>query len=225
MDLPAATSLLAQPTRARLFAELQSLRRAATTEELADALGLHVNGVRRHLERMQEGGLVDRRRSKHGPGRPRDEWSIAPAASPTGVRPVAYRDLSLWLVRACRTSPADLRRVEETGREIGRELAPDVRDDLAEGLTQVFTALGFQPAVEAEGEGHLTCTLGNCPYRDSARERPEVVCTLHKGITEGILGGIDPDAQLAHFQPQDPDRAGCVIEVVGSQRVASGANG
>ena len=49
MDLPDHRNLLAQPTRARLFATLQEMRRAASTEELARALDLHVNGVRRQL--------------------------------------------------------------------------------------------------------------------------------------------------------------------------------
>lgn len=61
MDLPGQSGdALAQPTRARLFAELARLRRPAGTEELARLLDLHPNGVRRHLERLREAGLVRR---------------------------------------------------------------------------------------------------------------------------------------------------------------------
>ena len=213
MDLPSEADLLAQPTRAQLFAALQELRRAATTEELAAALGMHVNGVRRHLERMQKGGLVERRRSRHGRGRPRDEWSIAAGARPGGAPPEGYADVARWLARAIPAGPARLRQVEQTGREVGRELAPDGNDDLAEAFRQTFTALGFQPVVETAAGGRITCELCNCPYRDSVRENPEVICTLHRGITAGVLERLDPEARLTKFEPHDPDHAGCRVEI------------
>lgn len=216
MDVPSeAARLLAQPTRARLFAALQRLRRAATTDELAGELGLHVNGVRRQLERMDDAGLLERRRTRHGRGRPRDEWSIAVDASPLGGRPEAYADLAGWLARAIPAGPGRLRQIEKTGREIGRELAPDTPGELEEGFRQIFTALGFQPAIETDAGEELTCTLGNCPYRASVRANPAVVCALHKGITLGLLDELAPTARLSRFEPQDPELAGCVVEVVG----------
>lgn len=222
MDLPGeAAKLLAQPTRARLFAVLQELRRSATTEELAEELGLHVNGIRRQLERLHGAGLVDRRRQRHGRGRPRDEWSIAAGASPSGGRPEAYADLAGWLARSISDAPAQLRGVEESGREIGRELAPRRGENLAESFRDVFTALGFQPEVEVDEGGVLTCNLCNCPYRASVRESPEVVCTLHKGITLGLLDELDPSGRLSRFEPHDPDRAGCVVEVTSAEPMRS----
>ena len=223
MDLPDQTGPLSQPTRARLFAALQQLRRAATTEELAAELGHHVNGVRRHLERMREAGLLERRQSTQGPGRPRDEWSLAADANPAGSRPEAYSDLARWLARTMGPGPEQLRQLEATGREVGRELAPAETDDLAESFHQIFTALGFQPQVEVKGDGELSCCLRNCPYRDSVRENPEAICTLHRGITLGLLDGLDPAASLSGFEPKDPDLAGCMVEVVGAARVPATA--
>lgn len=66
--------------------------------------------------------------------------------------------------------------------------------------------------VERTNRG-FACSLGNCPYRDSARENPKIVCTLHRGITAGILAELDPTAKLAHFEPRDPEHAACKIEV------------
>src|SRR4051794_26859679 len=82
--------VLAQGTRARVFEELGELRRAAGTEELAARLGMHPNGVRTHLERLREAGLVVRDRPRTRVGRPRDMWSIAPGARPGGEPPTAY---------------------------------------------------------------------------------------------------------------------------------------
>ncbi len=60
MDLPSVSpdDVLTQATRARLFALLGDLGRAAPTEELAQRLGLHPNGIRIHLERLLEAGVV-----------------------------------------------------------------------------------------------------------------------------------------------------------------------
>ena len=81
----------------------------------------------------------------------------------------------------------------------------------------MFTALGFQPVVEVRADGLTRCRLCNCPYRDSALENPEVVCTLHRGITAGVLDVLAPRSRLAAFEPNDPDLAGCLVEVDGAK--------
>ena len=215
MDLPSSgADVLAQPTRARLFGLLQESRGPATTADLAGRLGLHPNGVRRQLERLRAAGLVERRAAVHGRGRPGDEWTVAPGASPGGERPRSYRDLAAWLARIVAGSPSDLRRVESAGHQIGRELAPEARGDPVERLRETFTVLGFRPALESSGD-RVTCRLCNCPYRDAARENPDVVCGLHRGITTGLLEALAPRATLVAFEPHDPDRAGCLAEVSG----------
>jgi predicted ArsR family transcriptional regulator len=214
MDLPgSAEDPLTQPTRARIFALLAELKEAMRTDELASRLGLHPNGVRVHLERLQEAGLVERRQERAGRGRPGDRWSVAPGARPSGEAPSAYASLAVWLARAIPAGPTRLREVERTGREIGRELAPKGEDEPVEGLRQTFAALGFQPSMDVKADGDLTCRLENCPYRDSVRENADVVCTLHRGITAGVLEKLDPKAKLTSFEPHDPDRAGCLVEV------------
>src|SRR3982750_4421583 len=101
MDLPfrPADDVLAQPTRARIFALLGELRRGAGTEEIATTLDLHPNGVRVHLDRLLEARLVLRHREKRSRGRPRDIWTISPEARPAGDAPTAYANLGRWLGR------------------------------------------------------------------------------------------------------------------------------
>ncbi|MFN8215723.1 MAG: helix-turn-helix domain-containing protein [Solirubrobacterales bacterium] len=208
--------VLAQRTRARIFSWLVEHRLPASTEVLATALELHPNGVRRHLERMQEAGLVERSRSKGRRGRPGDLWAVAPGAGPGGQRPTSYADLSRWLARAIPPGRNRLREVEKAGHEIGRELAPtDSVDDPVEGFRQTFASLGFRPELEASGEDGFVCRLENCPYKDSVKENQDVVCALHKGITAGLLAELLPQAKLTRFEPHDPERAGCVVGVSG----------
>ena len=222
IDLPLATSsedALAQPTRARLFELLGELGRPAGTVELAERLSLHPNGVRVHLERLERAGLLARARARQARGRPRDAWTIASDARPGGHAPHAYAELARWLARAMRSGPSGLRGIEAIGREIGGELAPSDGTLGENALQSTLTALGFQPKVQLRNEDRLTFRLGNCPYRDAVRENQPVVCTLHRGITRGLLDVLDPRAKLAGFVPHDPDKAGCLIELSGIHAV------
>ena len=218
MDAPFAISpddVLAQPTRARLFALLGELRRPAGTVELAERLDLHPNGVRIHLERMQQAGLVERARVRHQRGRPPDAWTIAPDARPGGSAPRAYQDLGRWLARALRSRTTGLRSIEQTGRQIGRELAPDGAAADPDAFETSLTALGFQPTAKLRESDRVTFCLRNCPYANAVYENQPAICALHKGITQGLLDALAPEAKLAGFVPHDPDQAGCLIELRG----------
>ncbi len=217
MDLPTQPGdALSQPTRARLFSMLSELRRPAGTEELAQSLDLHPNGVRAHLERLREAGLVERERPRQARGRPRDMWLIAAGARPGGDAPSGYTDLGRWLARVIRPGRNSLRAVEATGREIGRDLAPvDGTSSAEEKMHATLVSLGFQPQREPGADAELTYRLCNCPYRDAVRENQEVVCALHRGLTRGLLDAVAPETKLAGFVPQDPYAAGCLIELRG----------
>ena len=112
--------------------------------------------------------------------------------------------------------PGRLRQVERTGREIGRALAPADSDGSARAFEQILSALGFQPELDLDQVDPVCCRLGNCPYSEAVRENQAVVCTLHEGITAGLLERLVPRASLTRFEPHDPDEAGCLIEVTGA---------
>lgn len=82
-------------------------------------------------------------------------------------------------------------------------------------MHSALAAMGFQPTRELNASGTLTYRLGNCPYRDAAHERQQVVCGLHRGVTRGLLDAIDPKTKLTGFVPNDPYQAGCLIELRG----------
>jgi predicted ArsR family transcriptional regulator len=206
---------LAQPARARAFAFLTELRRPATIEEIAAHLSLHSTGVRAHLARLEEAGLVDRRVVRSGRGRPHYEWTVAPGAMPTGRRPDAHAQLACWLAGAFAAGATTPRGLEEYGYEVGRALAPTGgREPPADALGDVLAAMGFQPDRRSEGDV-TTYELRNCPYRDAVHAGGRHVCGLHVGITRGLLQRLAPQARLSDFVAKDPDRAGCLVEVEG----------
>jgi len=215
VDIPTRPGdVLAQPTRARLFALLSELRRPASTEELAERLALHPNGVRNHLDLLREAELVSRERERLARGRPRDAWTISPDAQPGGDPPTGYAELARWLVRSLTSEGARVRDVEAVGRRIGRELA-DGDGTGEQRMHDALTALGFQPIREPMTGDRLTYRLRNCPYREAVHERQPLVCGLHRGLTRGMLDTLDPKTKLVGFVPKDPDTAGCLIELRG----------
>ena len=211
------TDVLSQPTRAEIFAALSDARRPMGTDDLAQRLDLHPNGVRIHLDRLLEAGLVTRERVRQARGRPRDMWAVAPGARPGGSRPTGYADLGKWLARAAPATRAGLRAIELTGRQIGRELAPQGSGAPAENqMHATLSALGFAPRRQVKKKsGTLSYELRNCPYRDAVVENRDAVCTLHRGITQGLLDQLSPKTELSAFVPKDPRRAGCLISLCG----------
>ena len=221
MDLSSRPGdVLAQPTRARLFALLSELRRPAATEELAERLGLHPNGVRNHLERLHSAGLVTRERERQARGRPRDAWAISADARPGGQPPTAYAELARWLVRSLQAEASGAS-VEAVGRQIGQEIAAGGGPGNEQHLFDALAALGFQPVRDAAADESLVYRLRNCPYREAVHEHQPLVCGLHRGLTQGMLDALDPATELTAFVPKDPDVAGCLIELSGP--LAAGA--
>jgi predicted ArsR family transcriptional regulator len=219
--LPGDDPLGGETPRA-LFALLGELGRTASTEELATALDLHPNGIRRHLEQLHLGGLIRRDSIRRGRGRPRAGWSIDPDARPGGDQPRGYEELGRWLARAVSAEPDSLRHIEQTGRAIGRELpssqagvAPTGEPGLGD-FKRAVTWLGFAPQLEPEGPGDhdpVTVRLTNCPYRQAVQENAPVICTLHKGILSGLLETLEPGTAIDGFTPRDPATAGCVVQL------------
>ncbi len=199
-----------------MFTLLSELRRPASTDELAGSLDLHPNGVRTHLERLHEAGLVTRERERRARGRPRDLWSVSVDALPGGDPPTAYAELARWLLRAMVAGKTRVSDVEASGRAIGRELAAgNVAGSTEDRFRGVLAAMGFQPRSELTQMGTATYRLENCPYRDVVPQRQSLVCGLHRGVTRGLLEQLSPKTKLVAFVPKDPYDAGCVIELRG----------
>jgi predicted ArsR family transcriptional regulator len=207
---------LERPTRTRILTAVATAPEPITTRALAEEIGMHRNGVRSHLLRLREEGLVESRRVVPGPGRPRDAWTLTAQGRDVLGDGEANAELARWLAEVIATRPELLADVEAAGRRVGERLvAEDPQRDVTTALLQAFATLGFAPRrEEGPGPGDLTLQLCHCPYRVAAASAGDVVCRLHRGITEGVLTRADPAARLTHFEPRDPFAAGCVVRVV-----------
>jgi predicted ArsR family transcriptional regulator len=215
---------LGDNTRYAIYLELARSEAPLSTSEVADALDLHPNTVRPHLERMREVGLLELDADSRGTvGRPQHRYSLAPDAPSLGLEPSAFRLLARLVAAAAARAGLDSEEVATVGREHGRSaaMARLVHPDTAasgpplsrcvQALAGELAELGFDPAVADDGSA-ATVAFTHCPFQELADAFPELVCHLHRGIVEGfvdVVGG----ARVARFGTL-ADRNPCEVDLV-----------
>jgi len=203
---------LADPNRRHLLRLLDDAESPLEVDTLSRQVGLHPNTVREHLELLSQAGLVTRTPEKRTrPGRPKMLYEAAPreTRSPGSE---GYRFLAEVLasyMEATLDDPAAA--AEEAGRVWGRYMvdrpAPFLQLDTSGVVGQIVTTLselGFAPE-EHQDERRILIRLHDCPFRDVARTRGDVVCSVHLGILRGMaeeLGGsVSVDELLPFVEP------------------------
>ncbi len=184
---------LADPTRRDLLRFLDRAERPQDVQAMAGEVDLHPNTVRDHLDLLHRAGLVTRTtESRDKPGRPR----VLFEAADRGTRSPGsegYRFLAEVLagyMHAHLDNPAAA--AEEAGRAWGRYMVekPEPFDlpDSNQVLDQIVTTLaemGFAPEEERKDD-RFVIRLHDCPFRDVARSRTDVVCSVHLGMLRGM---------------------------------------
>jgi predicted ArsR family transcriptional regulator len=213
MDPVAVIQALGDETRALLYRELAGSPRPLGAPQLAERLGLHTNTVRMHLERMRDAGLVEVEPVHRGTvGRPQHVYTLASGAPGLDFDPPAHAVLAGLLAVMAERLGGDAADAEAIGHEYGRQSALRTRSgECVEALVHQLTALGFDPAVEQDGDG-TRVTFLQCPFRDLAEAYPELVCNLHRGMCAGTLESAG-GGNMEHFSTlydHDP----CHVRVV-----------
>lgn len=202
---------LGDDTRYAIYKQIVAAPAPVAVAELAERLGLHPNTIRPHLERMREVGLIRMFVDSDGAvGRPRHRWSATPGAPSLGLEPAAFRLLAHLLADAAARAGLD----DAEFRGIGAARARDGARALPQAGAQACLAalvdqlaeLGFDPAVEGDGDS-VTVAFARCPFRELATAFPDMVCQLHRGLTEGIVGGSELKVRsFATLVDEDPCR-------------------
>jgi predicted ArsR family transcriptional regulator len=196
MDPLPVFKALGDDTRFAIYKELGRSPAPLSAADLAERLSLHPNTVRPHLDRMREAGLVEVEPIHRGTvGRPQLRYSLAPGAPGLGLDPPAHTLLAGLLAALAEQLGADRLDAANLGRRWGVDAngrRPSGRGCLA-ALVAELDRLGFDP-VESElggggGEGRrVRVDFLHCPFRELAEAYPELVCSLHRGIVEGVVG-------------------------------------
>jgi len=213
---------LGDNTRYAIYLELARSSSPRSTAEIAEALGLHPNTVRPHLERMREVGLLEVASDGRGTvGRPQHRYALASDAPSLGLEPAAYPMLSAMLVQAAAAAGVGPDQAaaagSEHGRTLGRQAATAEPSNgrppgrrCAAALVALLSELGFDPAA-VEDDGLLTVAFTHCPFQDLAEAHPDVVCHLHRGLIQGFVEEIGP-ASVERFGTL-ADRDPCRVEL------------
>jgi predicted ArsR family transcriptional regulator len=197
---------LADDTRYRLYRHLRLVGRPVSVREMAGRLSLHPNTLRPHLRRLEEAGLVAHQvRKTPGVGRPQ---TLYRAVEPVGDEGRDFRLLAEMLCGLLHTR-RDIERATGLAREWGGYLVtqggpkPGVRLPARQNLAALQEAMaraGFEPRFR-RSDSTLEVTLRDCPFRDLADEYRDLVCSLHRGLLEGMLAGLKPGLALREFRP------------------------
>lgn len=197
---------LADDTRFRLYRYLRLVDRPVAVREMSRRLSLHPNTLRPHLRRLEEAGLVTHQvRKTTGVGRPQ---TLYRAVEPAGDEGRDFRLLAEMLSGLLRTK-RDIDRATGLAREWGQYLVaqggpkPGVRLPARQNLARLQEAMakaGFDPRFRRTGRS-VEVNLRACPFRDLADEYRDLVCSLHRGLVEGMLGGLKPAMALREFKP------------------------
>ena len=198
---------LADDTRFRLYRYLRLSGRPVPVRELATRLGLHANTIRPHLRRLVDAGLVasETRRGPSAVGRPQTMFSAVAAGGREGRDYRLLADILATLVSGsrARTGAQDLAREWGDYLMTRRAPAPGARrpgPNLA-ALREALADAGFDPRFRRRGNRSVEIALRGCPFRDLLDDHRELVCTVHRGLLEGMLEGSRPRLHLRSFEP------------------------
>jgi predicted ArsR family transcriptional regulator len=190
--------VLADRSRYAIYQEVVRAAKPLSTIEIAEQLHLHPNTVRQHLDKMRDVGLLTVFTDRHGSvGRPQHRWAACPQAPSLGLEPGGLRLLAHLLAELSAEGDPPASAVVGVGRRQGRErllrrASPRAGSWAAcvQEVMEELADLGFDPALDSPpDEQQASISFLQCPFREVAVLYPDVVCQLHRGITEGILAG------------------------------------
>jgi predicted ArsR family transcriptional regulator len=204
---------LGDNTRYAIYLELARSPHPIATAAIAEALDLHPNTVRPHLERMREVGLLEVRPAPAGGvGRPHHLYSLAPDAPALGLEQPAYPVLARMLLQLAADAGLDADAAVDAGRTQGAMFAAghDPRRPCVDGAIDLLARLGFDPA-EVDGADDVGVAFTHCPFADLAEANPELVCSLHRGLLEGFVDAVGGAEVVAFFDRSA--RTPCLVEL------------
>lgn len=173
--------------REQVLRAVEAQHSPVSVTALSRSTGLHENTVRGHLEQLLTDGHVTRSRATAaGRGRPAWLWR------PTQHGPASpYAALAGVLAGTiARTSADPAATAHEAGRGWGTELAEDLPEPATPTpartlVVRAMAAQGFAP--EDDGQ---QIVLHRCPLLEAADRHTEVVCSVHRGMIDGLLQGV-----------------------------------
>jgi predicted ArsR family transcriptional regulator len=182
-------SLAGGDSRAAVLEFIEAAEDVVRVEEIAEAVGLHPNTVRGHLDALLAAGRITRIADQRAT-RGRPHWLYSATAS-ASIRELA-RALDEELDRA--SAPDVARLAAATWAEAGPEVTlADTIDAAVDLATHALTDFGFEAVRNPVGD---EITLRACPYAELVNEHP-VICDIHAELLGEVLARTSQPVTLA----------------------------
>jgi predicted ArsR family transcriptional regulator len=190
---------LPSPQR-RVLDLLEARGPEATVSLVGEALRLHHNTARGHLDALVELGLVVRsRRPAVGRGRPAWLYTSVVGAGPDDRSDDYLALTTAFATHVAQTSSDPIEASRAIGRDWGQRLAAASSDRAGRAeVLALFARGGFGPELSSDG---ASVALRRCPLLEAARTHPEVVCQVHQGMVQGILEARGVDSTGVRLLP------------------------
>jgi predicted ArsR family transcriptional regulator len=222
-------------TRSSVLEVLQDTGAQLGVNDVATRLSLHPNTVRFHLDALVASGLVDTEAEQRDlPGRPRTLYSANANANANANSASAGRRnygllaeilASSMTAQTSHPREAAINAGQEWGRYLGEGPPPFKRvdsDEATRRLVRAMEDIGFAPEAVTKGRRRQVL-LHRYPFREVAQEHPEVVCSIHLGLMNGLLAELDAPVEVDTLDPF-VEPAQCVASLSRSTARAKGSN-
>jgi predicted ArsR family transcriptional regulator len=163
--------------------------------ELCDRLGIAENAARRHLDILENKGLVEHHFKRATRGRPKKLYRLTQAGRDLFPRQTGL--LLSILLGKCEERLGS-REVEDLLDAVVEELvdrfvAADVGDDLEtrlEALVRAFDEFGFFSTLSRQ-DGSYSIEYRNCVFSDVSRDAAALLCKVHRRVVRRALRNVD----------------------------------
>jgi len=217
--------------RTHIIQLLRDTRTPLSVPQVAEAVGVHVNTARFHLESLVDSGLAQRsQQPRSTPGRPRVLY-VGTLPNQTHERAQGYRLLAETLTQTVQKHfPEPSRTLYDVGLMWGHRLAelnmdvPESESDRIDLLISKLDALWFAPELVARNDaGAFTSSIDesewdeakttagkdadhavifhHCPFVNVAEQDSTAVCSLHAGLMNGLLDEMGSDQRAVAIHP------------------------
>jgi len=176
------------------------LEKKQTANGIAIALGIRVSAVRKHLDSMEDIGLVTHEFTKAGVGRPKKLYALTETGRE--LFPNQYSNmLDLLISGMLRNREAwqveDM--LESVATEVGSKIKNEADSENPDDIFNVLNKFGFEARMERvpdeqskdNGEESLFIVSKNCPLFRVASKHPNPICNSFHGTLLRIAFSTD----------------------------------
>lgn len=204
--------------RRNMYLMIRSSEEPLTREDISTALGISIKLAAFHLDKLVDRGLLKAHYAprKGKAGRSSKFYALSGMEFSVTIPSRQYDLVGSVLVETLEQLDGQedaglaVRLARIKGREIAEKLKTKVSTKSKRHSRDLAIAkkslelLGYEPYAQSGSE----IGLKNCPFHSLAKQAPDVVCPINKGLIEGVL--VNLGVKATQLSPGPPNGKCCV---------------